>query len=155
MNKTIIAIYGRANEGKSETIKLICQNMIKNFPIAIPSEINIDYSGDILLTITIGSIKIGIESQGDPNSRMISEDTIKKLADITFDENLGNCDIIICATRTDGMTVKKVDEIAEKYNYNTLYLSSFWGPSLNHQVLNQIAADNVIQIITALIMGRL
>lgn len=155
MNKTIIAIYGRANEGKSETIKLICQNIIRIFPNAIPSEINIDYSGDILVTISIGKIKIGIESQGDPNSRMISEDTIKKLADITFDKNLGNCDIIICATRTDGMTVKKVDEIADKYNYNTLYLSSFWSPTLNQQVLNQIAAENVIEIITALMLGRL
>lgn len=155
MNKTIIAIYGRANEGKSETIKLISQNIIRIFPNAIPSKINIDYSGDILLTITIGNIKIGFESQGDPNSRMISENTIRKLADITFDKNLGNCDIIICATRTDGMTVKKVDEIANKYNYNVLYLSSFWSPSLNHQVLNQIAAENVIEIIAALIMVRL
>jgi hypothetical protein len=155
MNKTIIAIYGRAGEGKSETIKLICQNIIRIFPNAIPSEINIDYSGDILLTITIGNIKIGIESQGDPNSRMISDDTIKKLADATFDKDLGNCDIIICATRTEGMTVNKVDQIANDYNFHVLYLSSFWSPSLNHQVLNQIAAENAIEIITALMIGRL
>ena len=155
MNKTIIAIYGKASEGKSETIKLICQNIIRIFPNAISSEINIDYSEDILLTVTIGNIKIGFESQGDPNSRMINEDTIKKLADITFDEKLGNCDIIVCATRTGGMTVNKADKIANEYDYNILYLSSFWSPNLNHQVLNQIAAENVIEIVKALIIGRL
>lgn len=155
MNKTIIAIYGRAGEGKSETIKLICQNILRIFPNAIPSETNIDYSGDILLSISIGNIKIGLENQGDPNSRMINEDTIKKLADVNFDKDMGDCDIIICATRTEGMTVKKVDEIASEYDYNVIYLSSFWSPSLNHQVLNQIAAENIIQIITSLIMGRL
>jgi hypothetical protein len=48
---------------------------LSNFPNSIPSipirEIN--YNSDILLTIKLGSILIGIESQGDPNSRMIND----------------------------------------------------------------------------------
>lgn len=155
MNKTIIAVYGRASEGKSETIKIVCENILRLFPNAVSSIINIDYSSDILLTIKIGKIKLGIESQGDPNSRMIIDDTIKKLADKTFDSELGDCDIILCATRTDGMTVRKVDEIASIYGYHTIYLSSIWGPTLNHQVLNQLAADNIIELIKSLIVGRL
>ena len=92
------------------------------------------------MTITLGNIKIGIESQGDPNSRMIREDTIKGLAE-------QNCNIIICATRTEGATVHKVDEIAKEYDFHTLWLSSFWCPSLNHNVLNRKAADNITQVI--------
>ena len=81
-------------------------------------------------------IKIGFESQGDPNSRMIYDDTIKKLADIDLNNALGGCDIIIYATRTAGMTVEKVNEIADNYGYNTLWISNFFSPKLNHAVLN-------------------
>ncbi len=155
MNKTIIGIYGRSSEGKSDTIKRACAEFLASHPLAVASISPIDYSGDILLTIKIGDIKIGIESQGDPNSRMISEDTLKKLADPIFDPILGGCDIILCATRTEGMTVGKVDEIANLYDYHTLWISSFWSPTLNHQVLNQIAAFNVVNIMDDLMGGRL
>ena len=80
---------------------------MRDFPDAKPSEIP-NYLGDILLTIKIGKIKIGIESQGDPNSRMIYDNTIKKLADKELDPELGGCQIIVCATRTEGMTAKKL-----------------------------------------------
>lgn len=155
MNRTIIGIYGRANEGKSRTIKNVCRLIIETFPIAIPSIAEINYDGDILLTIQIGAVKIGLESQGDPNSRMISENTIKKLADKNLDKDLGGCDIIICATRTEGKTVNKVDEIANTYDYHTLWISSFWSPTLNSDVLNRIAAENVIDIIKSLIAEQL
>jgi len=154
MNKTIIAVHGRAGEGKSETIKKVCQILLRDFPNAIPSK-KPNYSGDIFLTIQLDSIKIGFESQGDPNSRMIYDDTIKKLADEKLNKELGGCDIIICATRTTGMTVKKVDKIADNYGYNTLWISSFFSPKLNHAVLNERAANNIIEIIKSLIVGQL
>ncbi len=148
MNKTIIAIHGRANEGKSETIKKVCSLILDTFPTAIPSETNIDYSGDILLTVNVNGVIIGFESQGDPNSRMIYDETLRKLAD-------KNCDIIICATRTGGMTVKKVDKIANDYDFHTLWISSYWSPSLNFEVLNRIAAENIVGIVKSLIIGQL
>jgi hypothetical protein len=148
MNKTIIAIHGRSNEGKSETIKKVCSLILQTFPTAIPSLDNIDYNGDILLTVTINEIKIGIESQGDPNSRMIYDETLRKLAN-------EKCDIIICATRTGGMTVKKVDSIANDYGFHTLWISSFWSPTLNSEVLNRKAAENIIDIVKSLIVGQL
>lgn len=155
MNKTIIAIYGRQNEGKSETIKNVCRLLIANFPNAIPNPLSINYHGDILVTIQLGAIKIGIESQGDPNSRMLYEDTIRKLADFNLDPTLGGCDIILCATRTEGKTVNKVDAIATQYNYHTLWKSSYYTPNLNTAVLNRMAAEEVIEIIKGLIVGQL
>ena len=154
MNKTIIAIYGRENEGKSETIKKVCKILLRDFPNAIPSSTP-NYLGDILLAIQLSKIKIGIESQGDPNSRMLNNDTIKKLADSELDSELGGCDIIICATRTNGKTVKKVDEIADKYNYHTLWISSFFSPKLNSSVLNNKAANNIIEIIKSFSIEQL
>lgn len=150
MNKTIIAVYGRASEGKSTSIKLVCKKLLDEFPNAvsnIPKE-EISYSGDILVIITIGSIRIGIESQGDPKSRMITQETIKYLAE-------EKCDIILCATRTSGDTVKKVDEIASNYNYRTLWLSTFLGHHLSHKVLNDQFSDQIIRFISSLIVGQL
>ena len=147
MNKTIIGIYGRANEGKSSSIKLVCQKILRDYPnTSVPEEVN--YSGDIFVIINLGSIRIGIESQGDPKSRMISEDTIRKLAE-------AKCDIIICATRTGGETVKKVDTIADEFDYHTLWLSSFWSPSLNNNVLNDQLSDVIIEFIRSLIVCQL
>lgn len=148
MNRTIIAICGRANEGKSDTIKRVCKTLLRDFPNASPAIHEINYDWDILLTIQLGSIKIGIESQGDPNSRMLNQNTIEDLAK-------QNCDIIICATRTEGKTVNKVDEIADKYDYHIIWLSSFFSPSLNSNVLNQKAANNIINLIKSLIVGQL
>lgn len=149
MNKTIIAIYGRQKEGKSSTIKNVCKSILSKYPNAIPSINPVNYSGDILLTIQIGLIKIGIESQGDPGSRMLWNDTVENLAKID------KCDIIICATRTEGDTVRKVDYVADSYGYHTLWISSFWSPTLHNAVLNDIASDNVIELVKSLITERL
>ncbi len=149
MHKTIIAVYGRKSEGKSSTIKNICKHILQYYPNAVPSIPIIDYSGDILLTIQLGTIKIGFESQGDPGSRMLWNHTVENLAKVY------NCDIIICATRTEGDTVKKVDYVADTYGYHTIWLSSFWSPTLNHIVLNQFATESVVEMINALIVGRL
>jgi hypothetical protein len=149
MNKTIIGIYGRGQEGKSTTIKNVAQLILSNYPNATSSIDPIDYSSDILLIITIGVIKIGFESQGDPGSRMIYANTVENLAKIEL------CDIIVCATRTEGETVKKVDYVADTYDYHTIWLSSFWSPTISKPVLNHLAAENIIKIIDALIIGRL
>lgn len=148
MNKTIIAIYGRAEEGKSTSIKLACRKLLRDFPNAVPPAVGVNDNGDILTVITLGNVKIGFESQGDPKSRMISEDTLRQLAN-------QECQIIICATRTRSETVHKVDEIANDFGYHTLWLSSYWSPSLNHDVLNDQLSDQIIRLITSMIVRQL
>jgi hypothetical protein len=149
MNKTIIGIYGRGSEGKSTTIKNVVHMLTEQYPNAVPSVPTIDYGGDINLVIQLGAVKIGIESQGDPNSRMIYDKTVEKLAK---DED---CDIILCASRTEGETVKTIDKVADSYGYHTIWISSFWSPTIKQRVLNQLAAENIIRIIESLIVGRL
>jgi hypothetical protein len=78
-----------------------------------------------------------------------------KLADKNMVPEIGGCDIIICATRTGGKTVNKVDEIANKYDYHTLWISSFFSPHLDKNVLNRMASENVINIIKSLIVEQL
>ncbi len=154
MNKTIIAIYGRQAEGKSATIKLAFQMLITKYA-HIKFDAGLDLSEDILTTVKFNEVKIGFESQGDPGSRIISEDTLRQLADSKVGGDIGDCDIIVCATRTEGATVKKVDEIADAYDYHTLWISSFYSPTLGHRVLNEKAAANVVDIITSIMLGQL
>lgn len=148
MERTIIAIYGRGGEGKSQTVKMVCEEILKHFPNAVPSIVP-SYKGDILLTIQIGAVKIGFESQGDPSSRMHT--TVNDLAD----PKVHGCDIIVCATRTTGNTVKTIDRVADKHDFHTLWISSFFSPKLDSAVLNRFAALNIIDIIKSLIIGQL
>ncbi|WP_046755755.1 hypothetical protein [Kordia jejudonensis] len=154
MNRTIIAVYGRQGKGKSDTIKKAALLLIEQNPDA-NTTIKYDFKYDILLTIQIGSIKIGFESQGDPKSRMITEDTLRQLADDKLNPEIGNCDIIVCASRTRGETVWKVDQIADEYDFHTLWISSFESPKLNHEVLNTIAAHNIINVLNSIIKRQL
>lgn len=145
MNKTIIAVYGRAQEGKSTTIKNVV-SIFEAYPFA--SVTYLQKGEDILATIDLGGIKVGAESQGDPNSRMFYVNTVEELIKVH------NCDIVLCATRTEGMTVKKVDSLADSYGYHTLWKSSYYTPSLNHSILNKIAAEEIVELIHSLIAGR-
>jgi len=154
MNKTIIATYGASGKGKSTTIKIAAQLLIDQNPNA-KVFIQHDFTYDILLTIQIGTIRIGFESQGDPKSRMLNYDTLRQLADKELNPRLGNCNIIVCATRTRGETPKKVDQIADEYGFHSLWISSFMSPKLNHSVLNNMAANNIINVINSLMTGQL
>lgn len=72
MEKTIIANWGHAAKGKSETIKQLTKLILENYSDAETKPIQVKYHGDIKVIITIGNCKIGVESQGDPNSRIFS-----------------------------------------------------------------------------------
>jgi len=160
---TIIGVYGRQKEGKSTTIKNVCQAILERFPNPIlltHDDLPINYANDILVSITIGNVKIGIESQGDPGSRMLTLDTLRYLADENFqiegyESGLGNCNIIVCASRTSGDTVIRIDQIASAYNYRTLWKSSYYTPDIDHATVNQIAADEIVNLITLMMNNQL
>jgi len=146
MNKTIIALYGRAAEGKSSTIKNVVAIFERLFRFASIEKIKED--GDILAIITLNGVKIGIESQGDPSSRMINEKTIELLIS-------KGCEIIICATRTEGMTVAEVDKLAAANHYNTIWKSSYYVNGAHTVVANQIAAEEIVSLVQSIIVGRI
>jgi hypothetical protein len=148
MKKTIIGIYGRANEGKSETIRNIATVFEASYhPAAV---VNYLIKGvDILATVDFKGHRIGLEAQGDPGSRIITKRTIEELA------TTHNCDIIVCATRTDGATVKEVDRVANLYGFDTIWRSTYYTPGLNKTEANLIAAEEILQLIMYVIAGRL
>src|ERR1700749_2291321 len=136
--KTIVAIWGPANQGKSSTVKLICKEILTQFPNATTVPLIIDYSIDIKVIITLNGKTIGIESQGDPSSRIFrSLDEFGKLS----------CDIIICSTRSSGATVEAVSQMHEKFGYDRIWATNYRTKDFNKDLLNQTSADQIIELI--------
>ncbi|WP_196893443.1 hypothetical protein [Aureivirga marina] len=153
MKRTIITIYGRANEGKSETIKKVFKNLFIEFPQAKLIKEKFKDSNDIYKVIKIDNIVIGFESEGDPKSRGLK--TLSELANEKIQNEKKGCDIIICASRSKGETVHNVLNVAKEHEYNVIWISSFFSRQLNTEFLNKRASENIIEIIKGLILDKL
>lgn len=145
MKKTVIANWGHADQGKSETVKKVAQLLIQlNSNVELEPS-NIDFSKDIRVIITIDGIKYGIESMGDPNSRLFSSLPY-------FVEQ--NCDFIICSTRTSGATVDKVNAL-RKDGYDIIWVTNHRSRDRNKELLNQLSAKNILELIKEILMGNI
>jgi hypothetical protein len=103
--KKVIVLWGTANIGKTITLKKVHKQLLKLSTNTLPehSRNNIDIR-EILI---INGMKVGIETQGDPNSRLAESLKLFKKQ---------GCVLIICATRTRGQTVELVNELEPKYS---------------------------------------
>ncbi len=140
MNNTIFALAGRANSGKTKTIKIVLSLFKEKFTYA--QVVISSKTIDIQAIITIGDIKIGIESQGDPDSRL--EESL-----CLFVEN--GCDIIVCATRTSGMTKNWVNNVV---GYDKRWLKQNYVKSDDQDTNNRAMAEEIVNRITALISDK-
>jgi hypothetical protein len=110
--KNVFVQKGPQNVGKSTTIRHFFRLLMAEHPDANATDLRADRppflnKSDIRAVITIGDIKIGIESQGDPWGR--DSRLHKGLAAFV---NL-HCNVIIVATRTTGRTVEEVDALKD------------------------------------------
>ena len=113
MKGKVIALLGRGDVGKSETIKKAYELLKSKYKSATTDgypEPIIPVRGDIRVVLTINGVKIGIENQGDP------EDCPRVLR---FSAR-GRCNVIICSTRTRGKSVDVVNSL-EKNNYDVIW----------------------------------
>ena len=123
-SKTIIALRGVANQGKTTSIKIAYELLKDAYPKAHIEEFYIGV--DITVIITVNGVKIGIESQGDPNSRLFQ--SLRHFVGI-------GCKVIICATRSRGATVEAVNAFAGKYQIK-------WYPKSGASSTSKQVADN-------------
>lgn len=146
MNKLVIANKGTSGQGKSSSIREVFNQLKKKYPAHALVLIN---DCDIKATIEIKGIKVGIESQGDPYSRMQEsmDDFVTK-----------NCEIIVAACRTSGGTYDKINQdlcIAHKYDViwasNDKYYDKNNTTVVNN--LNDRYAKRIIQLIEDRIAG--
>ena len=139
--KTLIGLFGTSNVGKSQTIRFVYEKLTKkflDFTFHKDHEQIIPEDGDICIVIIVNGIIIGIESQGDPNSRIFySLPIFVKL----------KCDIILCATRTRGATVKEVEKLDKEYEIKWVNKSGEQDET-KHKTNNEEIAIDILNIIT-------
>lgn len=102
----IIADCGHGYMGKSTSIKGVWNILSNKYPNNLIKD-----DGDVQGVVNINNCLIGIESQGDPDSRMPES--------IDDFEQIG-CDIILTACRTRGETYNKLFELYFWYNYEII-----------------------------------
>lgn len=100
--KTAIAQQGRANSGKTATVRLIFDALRAEFPESRIEETE-GTGKDFRAIVVIGKKRIGFESLGDPSNRRQEH----SLALFVKRECCG----IVCACRTSGRTVEVVDDL--------------------------------------------
>lgn len=139
MNNLVIANNGKAQSGKSSSIKEVFNKLIATYPYKVLIK-----DGDIKAIITIGNVLVGIESQGDPNSRMM-----QSMNDFV---SMG-CQIIVAACRTSGETYNKIIELDQINGYDIIWASNDKTSisQCHRDILNKKYAERVID----LIMGRI
>jgi hypothetical protein len=99
----IFALQGLSNAGKSSTLIELLNQLVHKYPNA---KVQVLHRGtrDIKVIVDpVNGLKVGIESRGDPNSR---------LQQSLVDFRNANCDTVFCACRTSGMTVDWVNAMA-------------------------------------------
>lgn len=146
MKKTVFANWGTARQGKSSTVKNVAQLVLKSYPAATIDPAIIDFSTDIQVVITIGKIKVGIESQGDPNSRLFA--SLKHFIKM-------GCDIIVCSTRTSGATVDAINELYSKHGYENVWVTNYRSNEKNQDILNDIFAQHIFELIQQTFIGKI
>ena len=139
MNKLIIVNKGHAGVGKSSSIELAFEKL----KALHPSVVNVIYDdGDITATIDVNGTLVGIESQGDPNSRMFK--TLPELV-------VRGCKIIVCACRTSGATKERVSSL-KKEGFDIIWTSNPNNKNLSKE-LNSMWANLVVDIIERRVNG--
>ena len=139
MNKLIIVNKGHAGVGKSSSIKLVFEKL----KVLHPSVVTIiKDDGDITATIDVNGTLVGIESQGDPNSRMFK--TLPELV-------VRGCEIIVCACRTSGAT-KEIVSSLKKEGFDIIWTSNPHNKNLSKE-LNSMWANLVVDIIERRVNG--
>lgn len=104
----IYAIYGKADCGKTKTLSEIRNLLRKKYTEAKETVLNEEDWGDFTVILTnVNGKKVGIESEGDPNSRL--NESLKEFIS-------QKCDIIFCPCRTKGMTVDWVETYKNGHN---------------------------------------
>jgi hypothetical protein len=146
MKKTIIANIGRGSVGKSDTIKRVATNIIRKYPFSVTIPEKIDYSKDISVVIKIGEVSIAIDSEGDPNT-----DLKGRLNHFVKKE----CDIIICTARTSGATKNAIYDLQRSKGYEIVWTINFRSDKKNHNVLNEMSANNIIELVDEILKEKL
>ena len=147
--KTIIQVWGKEDGGKSGTIKILREELIKNY-------INTSHTytlplpgGDISKVLNCLGYNVGIESMGD---YLWAGDLHNRLNDYVLKHN---CDLIICASRVYNNVSKHIKYLADTHGYRIVKVTNYRGAesSFAQDGLNQISAIHLADLVNRILTG--
>ena len=124
--KTIEALSGPSNHGKSTTLSMFADLIKTAFPTSVLAERQ--YKVDRTLILMIDGHKVGIETQGDPGSRL--EVSLRAFVD-------AHCEVIACACRLRGDTVELVKAV-ERHGYSINWFAKSKSAAATHHLRDNI-----------------
>jgi hypothetical protein len=128
----LFALQGTGNCGKSTTLIHLYHTIQAKYPTATTQSLHIGTRDIAVIMRGVKGLVIGIESQGDPNSRLQ-----KSLSTLTA----AMCDIIFCACRTNGMTVGWVNDQSPPYIIQFVQQNRV---AINHAATNAATAATLM-----------
>jgi len=159
MKKTIIVVSGKANIGKTKTIKKVAESILKKYKNDY-GNIDILQQADIKIIITIeivvegtqikNTVKVGISSGGDIANEVQSN------LDYFIKEK---CEVIICATRSKGEPVHLVNRTAEINGYKNIWVAPYYQTQDTKKYLdkrdelNELSAKHICEILDYVLTG--
>jgi hypothetical protein len=148
MKRLVIANRGCGGLGKSSAVRSLFY-LLKREGYELEQEEwqGWEEYGDIKAIFLINGVKVGIESQGDPDSKM--EGTIDEFIE-------RGCEIIVTACRTKGSTFIKVrDYLGKELGFDIIWSAHDVFPGQTDQnILNKLN-DNYAQRVKGIIDGRI
>jgi hypothetical protein len=102
----LFALQGPGNCGKSDTLIRLFHALQTKYPSATIQALHSGTKDIAVIMRGVNGLAVGIESQGDPNSRL--KRSLPAFA-------AAKCDIIFCACRTSGMTVDWINALSAAY----------------------------------------
>lgn len=124
IKKYILVNWGKAGVGKTPSLRKVFDMLSSKYPFTILDNRN---GKDIKAIVTIGTCKIGIETQGDPKPYFVTADSMA-------DFRQRGCRIVVAACRTSGDTWNAVYEMETKYGYHLI-------EALHHRTYDRKLSD--------------
>ncbi len=145
MGKTILAVWHEAGRGKTQTLREFANLLLLTYPHynpIFPVPASVPVRGDFRLVVEINNKIIGIESQGDPNTKL--QDRLIYLADVYY------CEVILCTTRTSGQTVAAVEYLCRNRKFADVWTSTYEITRANQPFANNIKAKHILELLQGL-----
>lgn len=147
--KTIIQLWGVQNEGKTSTIQLVREELIKAFRNpAHTYSFPID-KGEITDLLICKGYKVGIESVGDD---LYYYNLNERLDDFIINKQV---DILICTSRVRNNVAGHIQTLSSAHGYRILKVTNYRSddPAFNQSDLNLLSAKHLVGVVDQIING--
>ncbi|MDX4061695.1 hypothetical protein Q6A90_04875 [Aliarcobacter skirrowii] len=146
MKSKIFVLQGKSGVGKTTTINKVYQLLrdtkgVKSYKVSF----EILNKVDIRAILNINEILVGIECQGDPSSRL--KDSLK-----LFIEN--KCKVIICASRTRGMSVDWINEYSNEFDIEFISKEHASDDKIVQEQKNSHKAEEIVKMLFKYLNGE-